>query len=177
MNNLTEWLQKLITTLILAGFIEMLAPENGLKKAVKLVIGLMVMLILIQPLLSLFKVSVDLDRILSSSQGAPHQDSQQVLERGLQIRNRWQKGFSPQQQASNEEKLKSIIGLIDDVDLREVRFLDSASSQAIIRVVPALEKEFSKTLKDKLTLKIQNSVQLVCGLSKEQIEVIWDENF
>jgi len=177
-NNLADWLRQLITVLVLAGFIEMLAPENSLKKAVKLVIGLMVMLILIQPLTHFFKIPIDPDRVLSSSQGVKDQASQQVIERGLQIRNRWEERFNSQQRALVEEKIESVIGLIDGIDLKELRFfeLKSGPSKALVRVAPAFGKKFSKTDKDKLTIKIQNSIRLVCNLSKEQIEVIWDEN-
>ncbi len=178
MDNLTDWLRQLITALVLAGFIEMLVPENGLKKAVKLVIGLMVMLILIQPLTRVFKISIDLDQILSSSQGINDQASQQVLERGFQIRNRWEEGFNLQQRGLVAEKVESVIGLIDEIDLKEIRFLEfkSGSFRVLVRVAPAYGKELSKIVKDKLTIKVQNSIRLVCNLSKEQIEVIWDEN-
>lgn len=177
-NNLAGWLRELITVLILAGFIEMLVPENSLKKAVKLVIGLMVMLILIQPLTRFFKIPIDLDQILSSSQGANDQASQQVIERGLQIRNQWEERFNSQQSALVKEKIESVIGLIDEIDLKELRFSEvkSGHSKALVRVAPTFGKELSKTVKDKLTTKIQNSIRLVCNLSKEQIEVIWYEN-
>lgn len=177
-NNLTEWLKQLITVLVLAGFIEMLIPENSLKKAAKLVIGLMVMLILIQPLIRCFKIPLDLDQILSTSQGVNHQATEAVLNRGLQIRNRWEKSFNSQQQQLAKERIESVLGLIDEIDLKETRFSDSSSETGlvIIEVAPAFSKELSKSVKDKLTLKIQNSVRLVCSLSKEQIEVVWDEN-
>lgn len=177
-NNLSGWLRQLITVLVLAGFIEMLVPENSLKKAVKLVIGLMVMLILIQPLTRFFKIPIDLDQILSSSQGANDQASQQVIECGLQIRNQWEERFNSQQSALVEEKIESVIGLIDEIDLKELRFskIKSGPSKVLVRVAPTFGKELSKTVKNKLTTKIQNSIRLVCNLSKEQIEVIWDEN-
>ncbi len=177
-DKITEWLRQFITALLLAGFIEMLIPENSLKKPVKLVIGLLVMVILVQPLARIFKVPLELDRILSASHGANHQTSQQVLECGLQIRNNWQERFDSQQRILTKEKIESVIGLIDGIDLREVRFAESKSgfTRVNIRVVPAFNETFSKIDQDKFTNKIQNSVRLVSDLSKEQIEVNWDEN-
>ncbi len=177
-HNLTDWLRQLITIIIVAGFIEMLTPENSLKKTVKLVIGLMVMVVLLQPLTRFFKIPLVPDGIIHLNSIANQQASQQVLERGLEMRHRWQAGFDIQQQALAEEKIISVIGLIDGIELREVRFSDSASGPlgVSIRVVPAVEGELSKDFEDKMTMKIRQSVRLVCNFSKEQIEVIWDEN-
>ena len=177
MDNLTGWLRQLITIIIVAGFIEMLAPENSLKKTVKLVIGLMVMVVLLQPLTRFYKIPLNPDAIAYLSQSAAKSASQQVLERGLEMRNRWQKGFNSQQLDLVKEKIASVIGLIDDIELREVRFADSISgpSGVSVRVAPTGELGFSKSSKDKLTEKIQRSIRLVCNFPKEQIEVIWDE--
>lgn len=177
MDNLTGWLRQLITIIIVASFIEMLAPDNSLKKTVKLVIGLVVMVVLLQPLTRFYKIPLNPDEITYLSQSVVESASQQVLERGLEMRNRWQKGFNSQQLALVEEKIASIIGLIDDIELREVRFTQSISepSGVAVRVVPTGKRGFSKSLKDKLTVKIQRSIRLVCNFPKEQIEVIWDE--
>lgn len=177
-NNITDWLRQLIIALILAGFIEMLIPENNLKKVTKLVMGLMVMLILVQPLIRFFKIPLELDQVLSLNATNNLHSSQQVLNRGLRIRNRWEKSFHSEQQALTKERIESIIGLIDKIDLKEMRLLDSGtgSCPVLIRVAPSSGVKLSAAEKDRLTLKIQNSVRLVCGLSKEQIEVIWDES-
>jgi len=177
MDNLTGWLRQLITIIIVAGFIEMLAPENSLKKTVKLVIGLMVMVVLLQPLTRFYKIPLNPDEIAYLSQSAAESASQQVLERGLEIRNRWQKGFNSQQLDLVKEKIVSVIGLIDEIELREVRFADSTSGPlgVAVRVAPTGERGFSKSLKDKLAVKIQRSIRLVCNFPKEQIEVVWDE--
>lgn len=172
-------MRQLIILMIAAGFIEMLTPENSLKKTVKLVIGLMVMAVLLQPLTRLFKINMDPDAILSMSQSVVRQDSRQIVERGLQLRDRWQESFDLQQHALVKEKIESVVGLIDDIELREVRFFPSTtsrSSRVSIIVGPALDRGISKTCKDKLIQKIQKSVRLVCNIANEQIEVIWDEN-
>lgn len=171
-------MQQLITTMIVVGFIEMLIPENNLKKTVKLVIGLMVMAVLLQPLTRFFKINMDPDAILTMSQSVIRQDSQQIVERGLQLRHRWQESFDSQQCDLAKEKIESIIGLIDDIELREVRFFTATPghSRVTIKVVPALDRALPQTFKHKLSRKIQKSVRLVCNIANEQIEVIWDEN-
>lgn len=176
--NLSQWLRQLITALLLAGFIEMLIPENGLKKTVKLVIGLLIMTMLIQPLAGLFKVSFDPDRIISLGQPPNNQAAQEVLKRGLEIRNRWRDSDNSRQHKFAQEKIESIIGLIDQIDLKEIRFIEQKSGpdRALIRVAPAGDREFSKTTKNKFALKIRNSVRLVHDVPNEQIEVIWVDN-
>lgn len=175
---LTEWLRQLITVLLLAGFIEMLIPDNNLKKPVKLVIGLIVMVIMIQPLITIFKVRFDPERILSPSQAVSHQSSRQVLERGLKIRNRWQGHINTEQRKMAVAKINGVLGLIDEIEIKAIRFSETASETpgVLIIVVPALGRKFSDLVIDKLTRKIKNSVRLVCELSNEQIEVIWDES-
>lgn len=176
--NLSQWLRQLITALLLAGVIEMLIPENGLKKPVKLVIGLLIMTMLIQPLAGLFKVSIDLDRIISSNRNFPNQTGQEVIKRGLEIRNRWRDSNNSRQYKLVQEKIESIIGLIDEIDLKEVRFLEQSSGpdRALIRIAPTGGKKFSKTDQNKFALKVRNSVRLVHNFANEQIEVIWVEN-
>lgn len=178
MGYLNEWLRQLITVLLLAGFIEMLIPDNNLKKPVKLVIGLAVMVMMIQPLLNLFKVRFDPELILSASQTVNHQTSQQVLERGLKIRSRWQGHLNTQQRKIAGDRISRVLGLIDEISINEIRFPETASGtlEALIKVVPAPGRNFTNEVKDKLTLKIKNSIRLVAELSNEQIEVIWDES-
>ena len=171
-------MRQLITLMIAAGFIEMLTPENSLKKTVKLVIGLLVMVVLLQPLTRFFKINMDPGAILSMSQSTIREDSQQIVERGLQLRGRWQKSFDSQQRALDKEKIESVIGLIDDIELREVQSFTSISgpSRVIIKVAPASDRRFFENSKNQLALKIQKSVRLVCNIAIEQIEVIWDES-
>lgn len=177
LNYLSAWLRQLIIALVLAGFLEMLIPENGLKKTAKLVIGLMVMLILIQPLLRIFKIPFEWDRIIIEDRIGGGTDSQPVLDRGLQIRGKWEKSFRTEQQKITGEKIQSIIGLIDEVDLLETLFVDSGSGPGavLIKVVPAYGKDLSGSKRDQLTAKIKNSVRLVSGFSGDQIEVNWVE--
>lgn len=176
--NLSQWLRQLITALLLAGFIEMLIPENGLKKTVKLVIGLLIMTMLIQPLAGFFKVSLDPDRIIFLNRNSHNQVGQEVAERGLEIRNRWRDINNAQRHKLIREKIESVIGLIDEIDLKEILFLEQKSGpdRALIRIAPAGGRKFSKTDKNKFALKVRNSVRLVHNFSNEQIEVIWVEN-
>ena len=136
----------------------------------------MVMVVLLQPLTRLFKIPFNADRITHLSQ-IQQPTSEGVLERGLQMRERWQTSLNSQQRVVVEEKIASVIGLIDEIELREVWFSDltPGHSGVTVKVVPADKGEFSKTFKDKLNMKIEQSIRLVCDFSKEQIEVIWDE--
>ncbi len=174
---LSDWLRQLIIALVLAGFLEMLIPENGLKKTAKLIFGLMVMLILIQPLLRIFKIPLEWDRIIIEERIGSGSDSRPVLDRGLQIREKWEKSFRAEQQKITGEKIRSIIGLIDEIDLLETRFVDSGSGPGavLIKVVPAYGEDLSGSKKDQLAAKIKNSVRLVSDFSGEQIEVNWVE--
>ncbi|HBE80421.1 MAG TPA: stage III sporulation protein AF, partial [Firmicutes bacterium] len=54
MSQVTEWLRQLVAAIILAGLLEMLLPNNELKNVTKMVMGLLIMMILIQPLIKVF---------------------------------------------------------------------------------------------------------------------------
>ncbi|WP_026689312.1 stage III sporulation protein AF [Alteribacter aurantiacus] len=51
----TEWITNIILLILFAAILELLLPNSSLQRYVKLVVGLMVLMVMIQPILSVFK--------------------------------------------------------------------------------------------------------------------------
>ncbi|MFS0751473.1 stage III sporulation protein AF [Oceanobacillus sp. 1P07AA] len=65
MNLLIDWVTQIIIFIIIASIIDLLIPANDLKKYVRLVTGLVLILIILQPVFHLF--DTDIDTVISSS--------------------------------------------------------------------------------------------------------------
>ncbi|WP_268748269.1 stage III sporulation protein AF [Gracilibacillus boraciitolerans] len=58
MEYLSNWILQIIIYMILAMLVDLILPNSNLKQYVKLVVGLLLILIILQPILSIFKVDV-----------------------------------------------------------------------------------------------------------------------
>ncbi|UOQ47480.1 stage III sporulation protein AF [Gracilibacillus caseinilyticus] len=61
---ISNWILQVIIYIILAMLVDLLLPSNALKQYVKLVVGLLLILIILQPILSVF--SIDVSRIVDN---------------------------------------------------------------------------------------------------------------
>ena len=58
MNIVTEWVMQIIVFILLGTIVELILPNNSMKKYVNIVIGLLLLLILAKPILYIFNVDV-----------------------------------------------------------------------------------------------------------------------
>lgn len=66
MTMLVAWLRKLVATTIILGFLELILPEGELHRFARVILGLLVVLVLLQPVVSLFHQDLGLDQLLTS---------------------------------------------------------------------------------------------------------------
>ena len=59
MEFITDWIAQIIIFILLATIIDLLIPNIGMKKYIKLVIGLILILILLAPIFALFKLDIE----------------------------------------------------------------------------------------------------------------------
>ncbi|MCT8138695.1 stage III sporulation protein AF [Anaerobacillus sp. CMMVII] len=59
MQFLTEWISNIILLILLATILELLLPNSSLQRYVKMVVGLLLLVIILTPLLSIFSKDVD----------------------------------------------------------------------------------------------------------------------
>lgn len=177
MSQVGEWLQRIITVVILAGFLEMLLPNNELKNITKMIMGLLIIILLIQPLVKLFDLPQRVIWSLSGiSENKVYPSTGQIIQQGLKLRDSWNIQWSKENKRVLEGKIKNIIGLIDEVNLKDIllQYKDSKLSKAILSIVPSRGSFFDDVTRKKITRKMINSVQLLTNLAEDQIEVIWN---
>ncbi len=68
MNLLTEWVTQIILFLLLAMVVDLLMPDSSMKKYIKVVVGLVLILIFLQPLFRLFQM--DIETMMSNASAA-----------------------------------------------------------------------------------------------------------
>lgn len=64
MSFLGEWIKHIVLLILLASFVDLILPNSNMKRYVKLVVGLLLLLLILSPILHLFKF--DYDRMLLS---------------------------------------------------------------------------------------------------------------
>src|SRR5690625_5283811 len=61
MSFMIEWITQIIIFLLLAAIVDLMIPANKMKKYVKFVLGLIFMLIFLQPLFDLFRIELEIE--------------------------------------------------------------------------------------------------------------------
>jgi stage III sporulation protein AF len=179
MAQVSEWLRNVVVAIILAGFLEMLLPNNELKSVTKMIMGLIVMMVLLQPLIKFFDLPQTISLSLPSiSEPESNPQTQQIINRGLKMRADWTKGTREKNRAMLEGKIKNIIGLIDEVQLEEIK-LDFQEDDYPIKACLKLKSLKWGTLQaetvKKVDRKVIDSIQFITDLREDQIEVSWDD--
>jgi stage III sporulation protein AF len=178
MEQIAGWLKRLIVMVILAGFIEMLLPDNQLRNVTKLVFGLVIMVFMIQPVTKLMNLPLSLAESLSRIPGENAVPATaQVLRAGIRMRSQWQMRYNRTNQHHLEENLKKVFGLLE-VKLRQVDcdYRDSRLIKVKIMAEPVLGKVIRSDSLRRLDQKIRRAVRLFTGLNEDQVEVRWGEN-
>jgi stage III sporulation protein AF len=102
------WLKHLIAMVILAGFLELVLPDNQFKNVTKLILGLAIMLFLLQPLSKFYQLPATLTGVMAEAfLPAPTTPATtQVMREGLIIRQKWQRDFDRTARQGLEAKLQ-----------------------------------------------------------------------
>lgn len=62
MDELYRWINTIIVSIIFTDFVEMLMPSNAMKKYVRMILGVLVMAVILQPILGILKKDFSLDK-------------------------------------------------------------------------------------------------------------------
>lgn len=85
MNFLSEWITNIILFILLATIIELLLPNSSMQKYVKMVIGLLLIVIILSPILTL--LSTDMDRLFASME-LKSQIEEKNIENSIEIKKK-----------------------------------------------------------------------------------------
>jgi stage III sporulation protein AF len=175
---LAGWLKSVVAAMVLAGFLEMLLPNNELKGVTRMVMGLLIILVLAQPLLKVFHLPQELEMNLPELQtdSGPAGTSRIVAE-GLNLRNQWLTQFGAGRREAYEARIGKLLKLVEGIQVERTQVvMEGGTVQSVgVAVRPRSGADWDRTRRAALTEEISDSIQLVCPVQKERIEVIWDE--
>lgn len=115
MDWLKQWVRDLATLVLLAGTVEMLVPMGGLKKYVRMVMGLLVMVSILNPVLALWEAEVHLDEALLQNERSSLPSMNQIESDANRYRARIRSQVSEQFQKQVEAQAAQIAQTQDGV--------------------------------------------------------------
>ncbi|MBO8163141.1 MAG: stage III sporulation protein AF [Brevibacillus sp.] len=138
---LTLWLKKIILLVLLAAFLDLILPNTTLQRYVKMVMGLIILLTIMSPLFSLFRIPPEelAHRLLRYQQqfdtgAAPESEWKNVAENVLRQQHRQVEEYvSSQMESLIREQVRTSFGV--EVASVEVRFRQSNQDQPTVDAV------------------------------------------
>lgn len=197
MPEIADWIKKIIAVLVLAGFLEMILPQNELKGVTKIMIGLLIIMIIMQPLLKIVKLPTTILNSLpagveADTAGIRLPSTSRIIRDGLVLRAGWTGEIEKRNQEILMDKIKLSMGLIDGVQLLDTKAefaepkisatygsnhlkkvklrvkLTSSRAKSRFSIVSMKQEQQS------VTRRIRDTIKLFSNVTDDQIEVIWD---
>lgn len=181
MERIGAWLRQIMVVVLIAGFLDLLLPNNQLKGVTRLIMGLLVLIILIQPLTDIFQLPLEPAWSLPDRTDAPlsaYWDAADLVEQGLILRRRWETVYRQESHAELTQEIKIILARHGIGRLAELNLViaDGRLGEARIRLSPGTSLNIEPELCQKISGEIIRKVSRLTGLNEKQIEVIWDES-
>ncbi len=173
MEKVADWLKQVAAAVILAGFLEMILPANAMKNVVKLVMGLVIIAILLQPLLLVLRIPTVLD--WPSRAVADEAATRDVVAAGLDLRTRWEEFYRKQYRSRLEATVAERIRGTGKAEVMDSRFVfrDGKLTGAMLVLRPTVP--LTAAARDALESRIVGWLGLMADISEQQIEVKWHD--
>lgn len=71
MAQITEWVKTVIFVVLFAAFLELLLPASGMRRFVRVVMGLLILLVMLNPVVEVFQTNFSPDQVPALSGGGP----------------------------------------------------------------------------------------------------------
>lgn len=161
-----EMVRNIAIIALLSLFWEILLPKGKTKAFAQVVLGLLVILVVLNPLGKLFKADVSAVS-WQSYQDAP---SGGIISAGTALEDKWQSKAAAAYEESLKKQIKALALLVENVADAEVRVsLENYKSLEKIDVILTLEKPVAD--EKPLRQKVESAIGNFYGLPSEQIEV------
>jgi stage III sporulation protein AF len=188
MDEIAVWIKKIIAILVLAGFLEMILPNNEMKGVTKMMMGLLIIMVMVQPVLRLFKLPATIIHetpalVKAEIPAIPVPNTGQIIKSGLSLRDDWIAGQKKHSRELLIDKVKAGIGLIDGVKLLEVKaeLKDPSNNGDLTKLKLRLQLERpARIMADRekeeraMDRRIRDTIKLFTNLTDDRIEVNWD---
>mgnify|MGYP005836822107 CR=1 FL=1 len=81
-----SWITTIVAAVLITGFLEMLLPESGLQKFVRVVLGIFIMITILNPLLSLINQNIKFEHVALKASGQGMTDLDEILVQGNRLK-------------------------------------------------------------------------------------------
>jgi stage III sporulation protein AF len=171
MGSLSKWVRDIVLLVLYITFLEMLIPRGNMQKYVRLVTGLLVMLAIIRPIMSLVGGGFSLDGLLPFEEVGDG-SMNQIIFTGQEIQRKGQEVVQGTSVAMAEGKIRGILMTFEDIEDSEVDLRASGGQISGARLQILLPPLETSKMQD-----LERRVKVVVGsfldLSEEKIEVVF----
>lgn len=81
-----SWITTIVAAVLITSFLEMLLPESGLQKFVRVVLGIFIMVTILNPLLGLINQNIKFEHVALKASGQGMTDLDEILVQGNRLR-------------------------------------------------------------------------------------------
>jgi len=179
---LADWVRQIAIVVIVAGFLEMLVPDNGIKRYVKVAMGLFILLMILTPVMDLLRGRLAPDFTL----GLPGGGRPVLLGEVEEVRDHMEEEILRQHLQAVEELAERSIRDLPEVESVSVHAVRASADGGIggftVRVVesgpepmgPVVVGARADGAKDELARRIRSLLEALFGVAPEEIEVIFE---
>lgn len=149
---LASWIQQLILVVIMAAFLDLLLPNNAMQRYVRLVMGLVILMLILSPLITLFKNDWDINSVLQAEQetvGGELESMPRIEEKVSHLQQQQQQLVEENVQKRVETEIAAAVEQQFDVpvDNVAVSFTDDGNQTAIHEIVLTIGNDQSTSEK------------------------------
>lgn len=149
MNLIREWVRNLTLLIILASFLDLLVPQNSMKRYIKMVMGLVILLGILNPILTLLRQEVTIDVGLLDFRVPSGATLNEILEKGETYRR-----------AAEAQALRAFQLKIEREAEREALGVEGVAAAAATAKIASPEKGQTQGAE---ILEVQLAIQLCSG--------------
>lgn len=172
---LSEWGRRLVLLVIGLSFLEFLAPENELRKFIRVFVGLLVLVTILQPLLSLLmgeplRAVEELEDVLSEGAGMGQVEPPSDLVRLQKVQEEQARElYRTALQRHTEAAVREVLGASVRV---EVQALEEQGQEKLrVEVRPAFEEGWGGSSYPRLAAALQAVVAQKLGIAPDRVSV------
>mgnify|MGYP001384016954 CR=1 FL=1 len=178
MGFLASWIQQLILVVIMATFLDLLLPNNAMQRYVRLVMGLVILMLILSPLLTLLKNDWDINSVLQVEQetvGGELESMPQIEERVGRLQQQQQQWVDENVQKRVETEIEAAVEQQFDVPVEDVyvSLTDDDHQTAINDIVLTIDNDKSASEKivavDPIDIDVSDTQETKEAFSNEQM--------
>ncbi|MDI3279778.1 MAG: stage III sporulation protein AF [Bacillota bacterium] len=172
---LSEWGRRLVLLVIGLSFLELLAPENELRKFIRVFVGLLVLAAILQPLLSLsvgdpLKTAQELEDVLAGGEGAEEAGPPSGLMRLEKVRERQARAlYQAALRWRTEAAVREVLGTSARVEVQARE--EQGREKLRVEVQPPFDDGRGRRSSPRLAAALQAAVAERLGIAPELVSV------